>query len=203
MLEIDNRAELTGTIEEAPQFDHACAGESFYRALIRTPRLSGTEDLLPLIIPQLLMPQMLRAGTRVHVSGQLRSYHYLSEGRPRLRLCIFVRTLSEVFDETLPGNLICLNGKIHRPPIRRLTPLGREICDVMLLCPRAFGKHDLIPCICWGRSTYLCAQFEPGQALKVAGRFQSRVYQKKIGEETVSKTAYELSLMHFEPIETA
>jgi hypothetical protein len=201
MLEIDNRAQLTGVVETPPQYDHECAGESFYQMMLRTPRLSGASDVLPLLVPAVLMPQTLQPGMQIHVCGQLRSYHYLSGDRPHLRICVFVKTLQSVFDETLPGNLVCLNGRVHRPPVRRSTPLGREICDLMLLCPRNFGKSDLIPCICWGRSTYLCAAFEPGQALKVTGRLQSRIYQKKIDDQVVSKTAYELSLLHFEALE--
>jgi hypothetical protein len=62
MLEIDNRAQLTGVIERGtpPQYDHECAGESFYQMMLRTPRLSGASDVLPLLVPAVLMPETLQ-----------------------------------------------------------------------------------------------------------------------------------------------
>ena len=40
-----------------------------------------------------------------------------------------------------------LEGPLCKEPIFRQTPLGREICDVMLAVPRAFHRADYLPCI--------------------------------------------------------
>jgi len=86
--------------------------------------------------------------------------------------------------------MTCLEGFLCKQPTYRHTPHGREIADVMLAVNRQYGKSDYIPCILWGRNAYFVKDLKAGSSLRVAGRIQSREYNKN-GER---KTAYELSV---------
>ena len=83
-----------------------------------------------------------------------------------------------------------------------MTPLGREIADVLLAVNRAYGKSDYIPCICWGRNARFAGKLAVGEHVAIWGRIQSREYQKKVGNDCViSKTAYEVSVSKMECLE--
>ena len=85
-----------------------------------------------------------------------------------------------------------------------MTPLGREIADVLLAVNRAYGKSDYIPCITWGRSARFAAKQSVGDKITLSGRLQSRVYQKQLPDGTVvEKTAYEVSVGHLELLNEA
>ncbi|MGN1301167.1 MAG: single-stranded DNA-binding protein, partial [Clostridia bacterium] len=72
---------------------------------------------------------------------------------------------------------------------------GREISDILLAVNRAYNKSDYIPCIAWGRNARFCENMEIGTGVKVVGRVQSRMYEKKHEDGTVEqKVAYEVSV---------
>ena len=76
-----------------------------------------------------------------------------------------------------------------------MTPLGREIADVLLAVNRTYKKSDYIPCILWGRNAKFCEKAEIGSMIRINGRIQSRNYEKKQNDgTTVSKVAYEVSV---------
>ena len=83
-------------------------------------------------------------------------------------------------------------------PIYRKTPLGREIADLLVAVNRTYRKSDYIPCILWGRNAKFCDNISVGTMVKLSGRIQSRMYEKKHEDGTVdTKTAYELSVSKF------
>jgi single-stranded DNA-binding protein len=85
-----------------------------------------------------------------------------------------------------------------------MTPLGREIADILLAVNRAYGKSDYIPCICWGRNARFAGKLAVGEHVAVWGRIQSREYQKKLNNgDIANKVAYEVSVSKVESIETA
>ncbi len=86
-----------------------------------------------------------------------------------------------------------------KPPIRRTSPLGREICDLMLAVNRMYNKSDYIPCIAWGRNAAYAGDLNVGCKLMLEGRIQSREYKKR-GEdgEVCTKVAYEVSVIKIE-----
>ena len=80
-------------------------------------------------------------------------------------------------------------------PTYRRTPLGREICDVMLAVPRAFHRADYLPCILWGRTAQEVAACQIRDRLSIHGRLQSRIYTKLTEDGAIERTAYELSAL--------
>jgi len=99
-------------------------------------------------------------------------------------------------------NEVVLVGYICKKPIYRQTPFGREIADVLLAVNRAYNKSDYIPTIAWGRNARFCQNLEVGTKVRLIGRVQSRMYEKKHEDGTVeNRVAYEVSVGSLEVVE--
>lgn len=189
-----NNILLRGSLQELPKFSHENHGKRFYRFILEVPRLSGAIDLLPVIArEETLLHLDPCAGAMLTVSGQIRS-HNLRQDSMR-HLLIFVFATDIVAEDGEPINQVHLEGPICRAPTYRRTPLGREICDVMLAVPRAFHRADYIPCILWGRTALEISQCQVRDRLSIDGRLQSRIYTKLTEEGAIERTAYELSAL--------
>ena len=195
----NNRIIAAGRLEGAPVLSHEVMNEPFYTGTLAVRRLSGAVDRLPVTLPGKLLACVPAAeGQLLTVSGQVRSYNKVVDGAGRLMVTLFVQSLSEAREsDTL--NKVTLVGALCKPPIYRYTPLGREICDMMLAVNRAFGKSDYIPCIAWGRNAQYAARFGVGEKICLTGRLQSREYQKLMDNgEYITRSAYEVSAFTLE-----
>ena len=95
-----------------------------------------------------------------------------------------------------------LDGYLCKAPVYRKTPLGREICDLLVAVNRPYGKSDYIPAIVWGRTAAQAGRLDVGAHVQVWGRVQSREYTKHFNEtESVIYTAYELSISKLKVVE--
>lgn len=189
-----NRVQLCGVVTSTPALSHSNHGLSFYTFTLSVARLSGLADKLTVIAsaPQLeAVP--LREGDAAAVTGQLRSFNNKSGQGSRLVISVFAHTL-EKGGET-PFNLIQLSGVLCKPPVLRRTPLGREICDLLLAVNRRYGRADYLPCIAWGAVAQQTALMSTGDRLTVEGRVQSRTYTKTENGVSTQRTAYEVSIM--------
>lgn len=190
----NNKVFLTGTVVTEPEFSHETFGEGFYEIKLSVARLSEYNDLIPITISEkLLVKDTFKVGNMVAVKGQFRSYNKIIEGMSKLVLTVFVREFSDI-DESMNPNIIEVVGYICKPPIYRITPFKREICDLLIAVNRAYNKSDYLPCIAWGRNAKYIKDAEVGKQVSIVGRIQSREYQKKVGEETATKIAYEISV---------
>ena len=192
--EKNNRVYLRGSVVSEAVFSHEVYGEGFYELFVRVPRLSGQADTLPVTISERLMKSCdLHVGATLSAEGQFRSYNKLEGGRSRLMLTVFVRDLVE--DDTRNPNIILLGGYICKPPVYRTTPFNREISDLLVAVNRAYNKSDYIPCIAWGRNARFVQDVPVGARIVLSGRIQSREYQKRHDDGSVSTmTAYEVSV---------
>ena len=127
------------------------------------------------------------------VTGQVRSHNCRTD--TSRRLMIFVFAASVVAEDGPAVNDCILEGPICKEPTFRRTPLGREICDVMLAVPRAFRRADYIPCILWGRTAQEISACHTRDRIRICGRLQSRVYTKLTEEGPMERTAYEVSAL--------
>jgi len=196
----ENRAQLTGRVLDEPEFSHESYGERFYVFTLGIIRKSGFEDRIPVMISERLLCNMnFRESDMVSVSGQVRTYNRQREGRNHLMIVIFVRCIDAVQENAPMENSVIIEGFICKPTIRRTSPLGRELCDVMLAVNRLYNKSDYIPCIAWGRNAVYSGELGVGKKLYIEGRIQSRQY-RKLSEsgEVVEKTAYEVSVIRLE-----
>ena len=198
----NNQVSMMGKIAAGFTFSHQVFGEGFYMTELMVKRLSDSEDRIPVMVSERLIDVTQDyIGEYVEIHGQFRSYNRHEEKHNRLVLSVFTRELKfvEEEDDSVETNLIELNGYICKPPVHRMTPLGREIADVLLAVNRPYGKSDYIPCICWGRNANFARSFEVGGRLHIWGRIQSREYIKKLSEtETEKRTAYEVSVSKLE-----
>ncbi|MDD6308153.1 MAG: single-stranded DNA-binding protein [Clostridia bacterium] len=195
-----NTAMISGIIEDEAVFSHSVYGEGFYTFHVCVPRLSETNDIIPVTISERLMePDALHVGERVEVSGQFRSYNNYTETGNRLMLTLFARDVQFPKEASLSPNEITLVGYLCKPPVYRHTPFGREISDMLLAVNRSYNKSDYIPCIAWGRNARFSRNLAVGDKVQLSGRIQSREYRKKVAEDVfVSKTAYEISVIKIE-----
>lgn len=196
-----NKAEAIGFVTEPFGLDHKVHGEGFYRTTVRVARDSGAHDDVPIIVSERLTDvTKSQVGNMVAVVGQFRSYNKPENGKRKLILFLFAQAFQPLSEgEGGYWNRLSLIGTICKPVIYRVTPLGREVADVMLAVNRAFGKSDYIPCLCWGRDAKWIQFLEAGQLLRIKGRIQSREYQKKLGEDEIqTRTAYEVSVQEVE-----
>jgi len=196
-----NQAIVAGEVISDFQFSHEIFGEGFYRLKIKVKRLSDAFDEIPLLISDRLVDvNQSYIGKKLEAKGQFRSYNKHENERNHLILSLFVRELEWIDSyENHKPNYIMLDGYICKEPIYRMTPLGREICDILLAVNRAYGKSDYIPCICWGRNARFAGNLEVGSHIQVLGRIQSRKYQKKTGEnDVICRVAYEISVNKLE-----
>jgi len=194
MEHTENQILLRGSLVALPEFSHENHGKKFYRFTLEVPRLSGTVDLLPVVAEERILNTIdLSGGEMLTVTGQVRS-HNINEDTRR-RLLIFVFAMSITVEDGDPINEVILEGTICREPTYRRTPLGREICDMMLAVPRAFHRADYLPCILWGRTAQEGAQCHTRDRIRICGRLQSRLYTKLTETGAEERTAYEISAL--------
>ena len=197
----NNRAYVAGEVISAPVFSHEVLGERFYDVVLSVKRLSDRADEIPVTVSDRLMHDAsLEVGTRLGVSGQLRSYNKQADGRSKLILRVFARELDDGESDT--PNRIELEGYVCKPPVYRTTPFRREICDMLLAVNRAYNKSDYIPAIAWGRNAKYAGEFAVGDKVAVSGRIQSRTYQKVLPDgSTEERVAYEVSVSQLERVD--
>ena len=170
-----NVAYLSGKVLSEPAFNHKTYGEAFYMVLLGILRRSGYED---------------------------RTYNKEVDGRSKLEVTVFVRNMEYCREnEPVYENHVAIEGFICKPPVRRTSPLGREICDLMIAVNRMYNKSDYIPTIAWGRNAVYSGKLQVGNKVYVEGRIQSREYRKYTDEgEAITKTAYEVSVVTMEKV---
>ena len=199
MEHMDNQITLRGSLLALPWLSHENHGKKFYRFTLEVPRLSGTVDLLPVVAEESVLNSMdLSGGEMLTITGQIRSHNVRSDGIRRLLIFVFASSI--VCEDGEPINEVVIQGPLCKEPVYRRTPLGREICDVMLAVPRAFSRADYLPCILWGRTAQEISQAQIRDVIRVTGRLQSRNYTKRTPQGDVDRTAYEISAMYAESV---
>ena len=206
----NNHIILVGKVTSEKSFSHEIYGEKFYIFNLNVPRLSGSDDVIPITISERLMPNGdLALNSKIVIEGQFRSYNNYTDGKNKLVLTVFAKDLKFLEDQEAEiearkdfvSNEVTLIGYICKKPIYRQTPFGREIADILLAVNRAYSKSDYIPCIAWGRTARFCENMEVGTEIKLVGRVQSRKYEKKYEDGTAEeKTAYEVSVSSLEVV---
>lgn len=190
--ETSNWVLLRGELMELPVFSHENHGKQFDQFVLSVQRLSGARDLINVLAEhERILELDPSAGTLIEVEGEIRSYNNRTGKGRRLIITVYAHTIRVGDGE--PDNQVALRGKICREPVYRRTPLGREICDVMLAVERKYRRMDYLPCILWGSLARMAADCEKGTELSLTGRIQSRTYLKQLEEGSEERTAYEIS----------
>lgn len=189
-----NQISLRGQLMELPVFSHENHGKRFFRFFLSVPRLSGNVDILPVIVSEYVLNQIdLSGGEMLTVTGQIRSHNIRTDGVRHLMIFVFAASI--IAEDGDPINDVVLEGPLCKDPSYRRTPLGREICDIMLAVPRAFQRADYLPCILWGRTAQEISSCQTRDWVRICGRLQSRIYTKVTEQGSVQRTAYEISAL--------
>jgi len=210
----NNYLTLVGKVTGEKRFSHEIYGERFFTFNLSIPRISGNSDIIPVTTSErLINDEMLSEGKKLLIKGQFRSYNSYENEKNKLVLTVFAKDVQEVEEnenseenemvkKEMTTNEVVLIGYVCKKPIYRQTPFGREIADLLLAVNRAYNKSDYIPTIAWGRNARFCQNLEVGTQVKIVGRVQSRMYEKKYEDGTVEqKVAYEVSICSLELIE--
>ncbi len=195
---VANRAELCGMAAALPRYSHESRGIRFFTFPLEVRRLSGVTDTLNIIVRESMLPDdsLFQTGP-VRVTGELRSFNNRSGVGSRLVLTVFAR---EIGPGSGDENRIALTGAVCKGPVLRVTPMGREICDIILAVGRRYHRSDYIPVIAWGQQAREAAEAEVGTRLAVRGRLQSRAYTKVIDGESFERLAFEVSAADVFPV---
>lgn len=197
MEHTNNTITARGTLRELPRFSHENHGRQFYRFILEVPRLSGVVDYLPVIVQKQLFDEVDPcAGSMITVCGQIRSHNQRTDGKRHLLIFIFATAITVEDGDAI--NDVVLEGALCREPIFRRTPLGRDICDVMLAVPRVFRRADYLPCILWGRTAQEVSTCHTRDQVRICGRLQSRTYTKLTDNGPEERVAYEVSALSAE-----
>lgn len=199
----NNHIEIAGQVCSDFAFNHEVYGEGFYRFDVEVERLSEATDILPVTVSERIIDKnAMTMGMYVHILGQIRSYNNYVEAdrRNKLVLTVFARDIEtpESLADINPNDVF-LDGYLCKPPVYRTTPFGREIADLLLAVNRSYNKSDYIPCIAWGRNARYAGRLSVGENIRIWGRMQSRLYQKRQESgEVLEKIAYEVSVSKIE-----
>ena len=188
MNQENNRVLLCGTMAGAPQYSHSAGGQRFYCFPLEVQRLSGSSDVLNIVLrkEQLDAVEALERA-RLRVTGELRSYNNRRGEGARLVLTVLAREL-KLTDEP-DENSVSLLGTLCKSPNARVTPLGRDICDLLLAVNRRGARE--------------AARWGIGDVVRLEGRFQSRGYLKLREDGLEQRVAYEVSAAEVSLAESA
>lgn len=196
-----NVVKLVGRVVKGPVFNHKTYGQAYYMIVLGILRRSGYEDKIRLIISEnILCGRSPAVGEILEIAGQIRTYNKEDNGKSKLEITVFVKEMKYLRDrDFIYENHVYLEGFVCKTPIRRTSPLGREICDLMIAVNRLYNKSDYIPAIAWGRNAAWCECLEVGDKVIVEGRIQSREYRKYTEDGCLEmRTAYEVSVVKVE-----
>lgn len=195
-----NQIQLHGTVAQPPTFSHTSHGMDYLQFPFAINRLSGTQDQVKVMVSQaLLQDHPLYEGDRLTLLGEVRSFNNHQGTGRRLVITVYAHNL--IPEEREDINNLALAGTLCKHPIQRRTPLGRDICDMMLAVNRSYGRTDYLPCISWGALAQQCGRLSVGTAINLEGRLQSRVYTKKLEEGCQERTAFEISVAQLNLLE--
>ena len=195
----ENRALLRGTAAADPVWSHETHGVVYETFPLNVQRLSGCTDCLNVIAPRAMLEENpVAAGMPVEVEGEVRSFNNRTGIGSRLVITLHAKALRR--GEGPNENRLTLAGVLCKPPVLRRTPLGREICDLMVAVNRRYGRADYLPCITWGALARCCGELEVGDGVRLEGRLQSRDYTKQENGQASQRTAFEVSVMRLEGV---
>ena len=199
ILSNQNRVVLSGRIYSDVRYSHSIKTEKLYSFDLSVTRESGIEDIIPVVFSDRTVSPVFEKGDWVCLSGSYRSRNRMDGDISKSNhiLEVFATNISESV-ENRNFNRIELDGYICKSPLYRVTPLGREICDILVAVNRGNRKIDYIPLITWGGNASFSSKLEVGSFIEVSGRIQSRPYSKYIEDSGVgghyeSRIAYEVS----------
>lgn len=198
-----NSVTLSGVLKKDLECIAEFNGTKLYKSEIGILRLSGIEDILPIVFSERLENfTSLKVGYYVKVEGFMHSSQYKDENYTRrTRVYVNTKSILEVHEsscDSLHENNVVLEGKLFKEPILRKSKTNKSIdlAEVILEVHRGGSKYEHIPLIVWGINAKQIVDYVKGTKVHIDGRFQSRKILRHIrgGDELESATVYEVSV---------
>lgn len=205
----ENKITVTGTATITNEY--ALYGKNFVEFRVKSYRLSGTPDTIPVVclkerMPESLIEDMTLPGVTtkrgyVRVTGQVRTRneYTATEGRTKLIIYVYADTVELEEQNTQDTNELTIEGVICKTPVHRITPTHKNITD-LLIAVNNNSRSYYIPCISFNNTAKNVAQLNVGDKIKLSGRFQSRTYQKNSDTGTEFKVAFEICMYKYEKV---
>lgn len=195
-LEDTNEVRLAGEIEKPLEFSHKTNSESFFKTSIIIKRLSGVCDVIPLIIPNKVVDNMIHIekGMFVELTGRFQS----RKEDEKINSFVFCKEMWNVPERTYK-NRCSVCGSIYLTPKFHTTGKGIGVTYVSVIAARKFNRADFLPCICWNRIAEFARDLPEKTRVCGKGRLQSRQGTKNDAPHTF----YEISLSGLMKIEDA
>lgn len=202
MIYEKNHIKLCGSLAAPPVYSHSARGRIFYSFPLEVRRLSGSTDTVNVLLSAEQLKELdISDCGKLCVEGQLRTWNNRRGEGAKLVITVLAREL--YFCDGPDENLVRLSGTLCKAPNLRITPMGRDICDLMLAVNRHYGRSDYLPCICWGMKARQAANWQVGTSLRLEGRLQSRNYIKLTEEGASQRVAFEVSVTEIEELLSA
>ena len=193
MIYENNYIKLCGAVAAAPRYSHTGRGQQFFVFPLEVRRLSGNTDTVNIVLRREQLSQLeTQDKENLCVIGQLRTWNNRRGEGAKLVITVLAKEL--YFCDGPDENLVQLTGTLCKSPNLRVTPMGRDICDLMLAVNRHYGRSDYLPCICWGVKAREAARWTVGTELRLEGRLQSRSYVKLTESGPMERVAFEVSI---------
>ena len=145
----NNFTRLCGSMSGKPVYSHSSRSQQFYIFPLEVERLSGNRDVINIVVRQEQLAALnVENQGKLWVEGQLRTFNNRHGQGAKLVITVLAKELG--FCDGEDENLVQLSGTLCKAPNLRTTPMGRDICDLMLAVNRHYGRSDYLPCICWG-----------------------------------------------------
>lgn len=200
----NNIVRLVGVLATPFEDSHVNHRIEFCKAQLRIKRLSGVEDLVPIVVNKSwLESRKVDVGMTLRVNGILKT-HFKLDKYKCVQLYVFVNGYAIVPSNTPHENEVWLRAKMsqYREVHFRHTLSGKTVADFTVQQENRTNKHTFnFPCIAWGSCARWTAKVKPGTVLMIRGRLQSRTYDKQISKlESISIQTQEISVNKIEEV---
>lgn len=200
--DLTTEAHLGGVLEDEFAFSHQIKDKCFYSGKLKVRRLSGTVDVIDLIVPvEYIDADTSYKGRYIEIAGQFRS-----RNTEDLHLELYILVTQNIVcmgydDDNIrfrDDNSIILKGYLCKKGIRKRTSTGKFIYNFILAINYSKKRTSYLPCIIWGKEqTSDIMTMMLGTKISAAGRIQSRTYKKTEEGKLVDHITHEICLNGF------
>lgn len=171
-----NQAVMVGTCSKIEK-SHRYNGHEYYRAIIKTKRMSGNEDEVPVILPDYM--KTIQAGDKTMVSGAIRSR------RAKGRLINYIYADHIEARNQRDENETIVEGYVCSEPYRKQTK-SKELTQFLICIDET--RPSYISVLVWKKNN-----IQIGDKLIIQGRMQSRQVTNSDGAKTINEiSAYRI-----------
>ncbi len=187
-----NMVTISGYIQKGFKFSHVEDGKIFYKTILKCRRISGGEDIIPIVISKELLEKKaldiyVNEFTYVKIIGQFRCLRDGTVKQRYLKVDGIKLYKERSFEYDI--NFIYLDGFVYKPVITQKTKPTQ--IAVKVIRNLGEGSYDIIYCFSW--KNLEDKNLKVGDRLKITGRIKSRIDPKSINKE-YQKLTYEVTI---------